>query len=290
MSNIQEIRHHISVVKDTSKITNAMYLISSAKMKKAIRMHEQNLAYFQKVRSLIKFILENSEEDVVNPYFERHPGGRAAYLVIAADKGLCGSYNQEILKLAEKTMRDGGHKSTSLFTIGYVASEYFARIGMNPDVHYLHVIQDPNLDSARAITYELCDLFRKKMFDEVYVVYTQLEKGILQPVVMRLLPILDTDFAGVQTLHKSTGNLVYHPSPSVALEEIAPHYLVGLVYSTLVQAYAAEQRARMTAMESATDNAKEMLSDLQINLNHARQSLITQELTEIISGAEQALQ
>lgn len=285
MPSIQEIRHHISVVQDTSKITRAMYMISSAKMKRAMRMYDRNLLYFRKVRSVIRFLLENTDSDVTNPYFQQHPGKRAAFLVIAADKGLCGGYNAEILKLAKKTIEESDHVEKSIFTVGYVASDYFERLGMHPDVHYLHIIQDPNLDNAREITYELCGLFRSKHLDEIYVIHTRMLDGALTPQVVRLLPILEKDFTSAKVLHEHTGNLIYHPSPMDALEEIAPHYLIGIVYSTLVQSFASEQRARMTAMEAATKNADEMLAKLKLDLNHARQSLITQEITEIISGS-----
>ncbi|MDR2514690.1 MAG: ATP synthase F1 subunit gamma [Christensenellaceae bacterium] len=287
MSSVQEIRHHISAVTDTSKITRAMYLISSAKMKRAMSMYEQNHVYSQKVRSVIRFLLENTDDGLTNPYFRQHPGKRAAFLVIAADKGLCGGYNAEILKLAQRTIEGGDFNQRFLFTVGYVASEHFARVGLNPDVHYLHIIQDPNLGSAREITYELCELFRSKHLDEVYVVYTELLKGQLIPRVARLLPILERDFITAEILHEHTGNLIYHPSSAGALDEITHHYLIGIVYSTLVQSFASEQRARMTAMEAATQNADEMLADLKLELNHARQAAITQELTEIISGSSQ---
>ena len=285
MSSVAEIRHHINAVDDTAKITRAMHLISSAKMKKAMQMHDNNLLYFQKARSVIRFWLENSGGSITSPYFRQHPGKRAAFLVIAADKGLCGGYNQEILKLARKTMEEGDYKERFLFTIGYVAFDYFERLGLHPDVNYLHIIQDPNLESARAITFELCSLFRSKMLDEVYVVYTELKRmGVLVPRVLRLLPILEEDFMGAELLHTPTGNLSYHPSPEKALEDIVPHYLVGLVYSTLVQAYASEHCARMTAMEAATKNADEMLGKLRLQLTPARPAVITQEITEIISG------
>lgn len=110
MSSVAEIRHHINAVDDTAKITRAMHLISSAKMKKAMQMHDNNLLYFQKARSVIRFWLENSGGSITSPYFRQHPGKRAAFLVIAADKGLCGGYNQEILKLAAKTMEEGDYK------------------------------------------------------------------------------------------------------------------------------------------------------------------------------------
>lgn len=285
MSSVAEIKRHIGAVNDTAKITRAMHLISSAKMRKAMQMHDSNLFYFQKARSVIRFLLENSGESIANPYFVHRSQKRAAFLVITADKGLCGGYNTDVLHLAEKVMRDQKYAERYLFTIGYVGSDYFQRKGMHPDINYLHIIQNPNLNNARAITYELCSMFRSQMLDEVYVVYTELKRmGVLHPTVLRLLPILPQDFMDSELLHTPTDALAYHPSPEKALSSIVPHYLVGLVYSTLVQAFASEHCARMTAMDAATQNADEMLLKLRQELNHARQAVITQEITEIVSG------
>ncbi len=286
MSSVAEIRRHIGAVNDTAKITRAMQLISSAKMRKAMQLHDNNLQYFQRARSVIRFLLENSGgEEIQNPYFVQRPGKRAAFLVITADKGLCGGYNMDILHLAEKAMEDIDYNERFLFTIGYVGSDYFQRKGLHPDINYLHIIQDPSLKSARAITYELETLFNSDLLDEVYVVYTELKRmGVLRPRVLRLLPILPEDFSGAELLHTPTNTLNYHPGLQKALDDIVPHYLIGLVYSALVQAFASEQSARMAAMDAATRNAEEMLQKLSLELNHARQTVITQEITEIISG------
>ena len=285
MSSIAEIRHHIKVVRDTSKITKAMYLISSAKMKKAMRMHDQNQLYFTRVRSDIRFIMDNIGQSIRNPYYRQH-GKKTGYVVIAGDKGLCGGYNSEVLKLARRTIQDGIHEQRCLFTIGHVASEYFMRLGMNPDVNFLHVVQDPSLQNARHITLTLCKLFRDKELDEVYVIYTVLEKvGQLKPTVLHLLPVLKEDFHDAPILHAPTSPLTFHPSAAEVLDAMVPHYLVGLVYSALVQSYASEHSARMSAMDAATRNADEMLGRLSLQFNHARQAIITQEISEIISGS-----
>ncbi len=283
MSSVSEIRHHINVVENIHKITRAMYLISSAKIKKAMRMHDQNLAYFLRVRSDIRFIMENMERPIRNPYYRQH-GKKTGYVVIAGDKGLCGGYNGEILKLAKKTIMDGVHDQRFLLTIGHIAGDYFTYLGMHPDIKFLHVIQDPALRHAREITALLCKLFRDKELDEVYIIYTMMERvGQLKPTVLRLLPVLQEDFEDAKILHPPA-SLTFHPSAPEVLDAMVPHYLTGLVYSALVQSYASEQSARMTAMDAATRNAKGMMDDLRLDLNHARQSIITQEIAEIISG------
>ncbi|MDR1598744.1 MAG: ATP synthase F1 subunit gamma [Oscillospiraceae bacterium] len=285
MSALQEIRHHRKVVEDTRKITRAMYLIASAKMKRAMRMHDQNELSFERTRSNIRFILESMHTPTSNPFFRPH-GENTVYLVIAGDKGLCGGYNHEALRLAESTMDRTAPDKRSLFTIGHMAAEYFIRKGQHPDAHYQHVIQDPTLRSAREITNELCFMFSRKMLDNVYVVYTQLRGGAsLEPSARRLLPVFREDFMDAAPIETPVHGLAYHPSRYEALDMMVKHYLIGWVYSALVQAFASEHFARMSAMYAATRNADEMLSRLNIQWGHARQAAITLELEEIVAGA-----
>ncbi len=284
MNNVSEIRHHIKVIDDTAKITRAMYLIASAKMKRAMSMHDQNLAFFSQVRASIRFILDTAGGTINNRFF-RERGKRAAYLVIAADKGLCGGYNQQVLKLAYDIIRNSSHSVVKLYTIGHIGTDFFTRRGMEPDVHYQHVIQNPTLRNARRITAQLIEMFLSEKVDEVYVIYTMLGSGgVLQPTVLRLLPLLPVDFADTEPIHAKVAGFEFYPSPGDVAEAMAHDYLMGLVYSALAQSYASENRARMTAMDNATRNAGEMLEKLRLQLNHVRQDAITQEITEIMAG------
>jgi len=284
MSAIAEIRHHTKVVEETRKITKAMHMISSSKMKRAVRMHQLDQAYFNHVRASIKFILANSSE-LTHPFFRHRPGERTAYLVIAADKGLCGAYNQNVLKLVDQHMKT--RNETSIFTIGQMAREHFQRADIMVDVEYLHVIADPQLQDAREITMALCELYNLDQLDEVYVAFTQMHSVMRQQAqLLRLLPILKEDFEDVTPLHAPTFELAFHPSPKAVLDLLVPQYLIGLTYGMLVESFASEQCARMAAMDAATRNADEMLGKLSLSLNRARQGAITQELSEIIGGAE----
>lgn len=284
MSSITEIRHRVKVVEETRKITKAMYLIASSKMRRAIDLHDKNLEYFKKVRSDIRFILDNAG-NLKHPFFGRRPGMRTAYLVIAADKGMCGSYNQNVLNLAYRHMQDRDERY--IFTVGQMTREFFEQRGMEPDVEFLHIIQNPRLNDARAITENLCELYEQDMLDEVFVVYTDMESSVKQtPRVLRLLPILREDFAEAEVMEPAALRLNYHPSRQAVLDALVPQYLIGQIYGSLVQAFASEQCIRMSAMDSSTRNADEMLGKLKVELNRARQAAITQELTEIISGSE----
>lgn len=285
MSTIAEIRHHIRVVDDTRKITRAMYMIASAKMQKGMRMMAQNHPYFARVRSDIRYILENADAQRQNPYFRLRAKGRAAYIVVGGDKGMCGSYNTDIIRLAERTIAQPSAKDVRLFAVGNVVAEYFATRRVKPDFTYQHVIQNPTLHMAREIAMGLVALYDRKRLDEIYIIYTRMLSTMqLQPTALRLLPVLESDFMDVEILHEHEPDVIYHPSASGVLNALVPQYLVGLVYTCLVHAFASEHSARMMAMDASTRNADEMLHKLKLDLNRARQTQVTQEIVEIMAG------
>ena len=284
MNSIAEIRHHLKVIEDTHKITRAMYMISSSKMRKAVAQENRNLVYFNQVRADLRYLLE-SVSPIDHPYFKHRTTNRAAYLVIAADKGLCGGYNANVLNLAYNHMKT--HNECYLLTIGQMTREYFERLGIVSDIEFLHIIQSPSLEDARNITFQLTHLYEDDQLDEVYVVYTHLDSMSKQtPRVMQLLPVLPERFSDAELFHEPSNEIDFHPSPKDVLDVLVPQYLVGLTYAALVQAYASEHCARMAAMDASNRNAQEMTGKLTIELNRARQAAITQELTEIIGGAD----
>lgn len=284
MSSIAEIRHHIKAINETGKITKAMHLIASAKMKKAIQAHDQTMRYYSLVRANMRFIIDNAPEDFRSEFY-RENGARACYLVIAGDKGMCGGYNHDVLKLALREVLDTTHLNTRLITFGHMATDFFRRKGIPVDASYLTAVQNPTLDAARELAAELCRRYKKDEFDEVFIVFTQMLKGgVTQPTLLHLLPITRQTVSDTQPMHTPLSGLQFWPDASGVLDSMAQHYVVGVIYSCLVQSFASENRARMTAMEAATRNAEDMLKKLQTQLNHARQSEITQEINEIIGG------
>lgn len=284
MSSIAEIRHHIKTIDDTAKITRAMHLIASGKMKKAMRAHEQTMRYYSLVRSNMRFILDNSPEGFKSGFY-RDFGDRACYLVIAGDKGMCGGYNQDVLKLALRTVKESTHVNTRLVTFGHMATNFMQRQGMRVDESYLTAVQNPTIDIARELGAKLCRRYRKMEFDEVFIIFTQLLKGgVTKPTIVRVLPITRQTVEDAEPMHAPTGGLDFAAQQAEALDAMAQHYVSGVLYSALVQSFASENRARMTAMESATRNADDMHRKLMLSLNHARQAAITQEINEIIGG------
>ena len=284
MSSIAEIRHHIKAIGETSKITRAMHLISSAKMKKALHAHDQTKQYYSLVRSNMRFILDNAPDDFRSDFY-RANGRRACYLVIAGDKGMCGGYNHDILKFAyNEIINNTRHQNTRLITFGHMATDFFRRKGVIINASYLTAVQNPTLDQSRELAAEICRRYKRDEFDEVFILFTQMLKGgITKPTRLSLLPITKHTVKDAP-MHTPTSELQFWPNARGVLDSMAQHYVVGVLYSCLVQSFASENRARMTAMESATRNADEMLKKLQLRLNHARQAAITQEINEIIGG------
>ncbi len=291
MPSTKEIKNRIKSVGDTQKITNAMYLISSTKMRRARKEAEQTKPYFDLLRREIRRMFA-VEGDVTSRYLDSRvdeavAGGRNGILVITADKGLAGSYNQFVIKDAEALMAKS--EEYKLYIVGDYGWRYFRTHGANVCEEFAHSMNEPSLAMARDITRELLDEFDDGVFDRLYVCYTEYSGGMSAGNAMhdRLIPFDKDDFVpeGGETDVNASTVFEYEPDVKTVLERIMQSYLVGYVYSALVNSYSSEQSARMMAMDAANDNASELLAELKREYNHVRQNAITQEITEISSGA-----
>ncbi|HIZ42301.1 MAG TPA: ATP synthase F1 subunit gamma [Candidatus Gemmiger excrementigallinarum] len=289
MESIKEIRTHIDSVQQTLKITNAMYLISSSKLRKARRQLTDVQPYFEKITRTISDILHRTA-GVDHVYFDTRPGHphKVGYIVITGDKGLAGAYNHNVLRLVEEEMAKV--EDPTLFLIGQAGRNYFQHKGVNIDGEFMYTAQDPTVYRAREIGDTFIELFRKGHLDEVYVVYTEMVTPMqMEPKMVKLLP-LDRDAFPWTPRRSADGSerheVTYVPSPEHVLNHIVPSYLKGLLFGTLVESFCSEQNARMNAMDTATDNARSLLKELSLHYNRARQTAITQEITEIVGGAQ----
>lgn len=284
MANMADIKHSIRSISETEQITRAMHLISTSKMKKAINKYESNHVHFERVQAALKDILTHSVE-LEHPYVGESKGGKAAYIVIAADKGMCGGYNHNVLNVALEHMQRFNERY--ILTVGQIARAFFDRRGYMVDVEFLHVSQNPTLYNARNITSDILELFDNGIMDEVYVVYTKFISVMHQePRVIRLLPLSIENLIDITDEAQYNAELFYHPTPKQVFDVLVPQYIIGLVYGCLVQSYASEQCARMTAMENATNNAEDMIESLTKEYNRARQFAITNEISEIIGALD----
>lgn len=263
-----------------------MKLISTSKMTKAIQRYEANLLYFDRVRTVLRDLLTRSER-LPHVYLTEHGEGMPAYVVIAADKGLCGGYNLNVLNYAYKMMPPG---QKMVITIGQESRAFFERKGVLIDLEYLHVVQDPTLYETRNLTGDITRLFREKQISSATVIYTRYYSRVKQePVAIKLLPVEIEEFKDAAGTVDFGLDFTYHPSARRVFDVLVPQYIVGTMYGALVQAFASENSARMMAMDNASKNADEMIQLLATRLNHARQQAVTQEITEIV-GALEALE
>lgn len=288
MTNMREIRSRMKSIQDIMKITNAMYLISSSKLKKARKSLTATEPYFETLQTTIQDIvmripdIEHSAFDMRQNVKEEDK--KRGYIVITADKGLAGAYNHNIIKLAEREMKKG--KNNFLFAIGQVGRRYFAKKKVTVDVEFLYTAQNPTLHRARVIAATIMDLYERKELDEVYIIYTKMITPMkAEAEMLQILPLQKSRFD--QTTGKRFNETaVFNPSPEKVMDKVVPNYIKGLIYGALVEAFSSEQNARMMAMEAATTSAKDMISNLSLMYNRARQAAITQEITEIASGAK----
>ncbi len=290
MANAKEIQTRIKSIQDTMKITNAMYMISSSKMKKAKKVLEETEPYFYNMQAAIARILRHVP-DIQHPFFsERHlvpkDQRKIGTIVITGDKGMAGGYNHNVQKMTEEFLETPGiHK---LYVLGVVGRQYFGKKNVDMDGSFRYTVQKPTMHRARLISDEVVGAFVERELDEVRIIFTQMQNAaFMENVNMQLLPLKKANFQPreipVDTYQEE---LEFSPSPDVVLDTMIPDYITGLIYGCLVEAYASENNARMMAMQSSTDSAREMLRSLSVQYNRARQAAITQEITEVIGGAK----
>ena len=290
MASMSEIRTRISSVQDTMKITNAMYLISSAKLRKAKSGHEKVSPYFRLLQQTIADILDRCP-DLEEDFFEEtsprtipENGKRRTIIVISSDKGLAGSYNHNVFKKVEELIADDSENT--LILVGHMAVNYFKNFkNVTIDEKHIYPAADPAMYRARDIAEHVIGQFLENEVDEVYVVYTDMINSMsFETQTKRIMPLSTKMFENIE-VGENLREPVFSPSPEAVIKHVAPNYIKGLIYGAMVESYACEQSARMTAMDNATTNAKDMIRELSLAYNRERQAAITQEITEIVGGA-----
>lgn len=288
MPSAREIRVRMNSIQQTRKITNAMYLISSAKLRKAKQEWDQTRPYFQALKAEVKRIFRTSGH-VQSRYLypdegELPPNGTYGFLVITADKGLAGAYNQNVLKEAHRLLQE--HPQTKLFVVGEYGRQYFQCHQVPIERSFLYTAQNPTMQRAREITAELLDRFDKGELQKIFVIYTDMKNSLTENVsATRILPFHRSAFTAPTDEKRISEPFEFFPSVTQVLENIVPSYVSGFIYSALIDSFCSEQSARMNAMNSANENAEKMLGELALAYNRIRQAAITQEITEVSAGA-----
>ena len=288
MASTSEIRRRIGSVRQTQKITHAMYLISQAKLRKAKQELDNTRPYFQALQTEIGRVF-NADSTIESRYLipadpnAKPLPGVPACLLITADKGLAGASNQNVIRQGQQLM--AAHPGTALYVVGEYGRRWFAQRGVPVEKSFLYTAQNPTLDRARHIAELLLDRFDAGEINSVWIIYTDMKNGLEATVHQaQVMPLHRERFHAATAA--TAGDAVYEfvPSAKAVLDNAVRSCLTGYIYSALVDSFCSEQSTRMTAMNAADQNAEELLKDLSVQFNRARQAAITQEITEVSAG------
>jgi len=278
--NMKDIKRRIRSVGSTKQITKAMELVSSSKLRRAKQRAEAARPYFEAQYTLLSEIA-SVKKDFTTVYTESRPVKRRLFIVIAGDRGLAGGYNSNILKAAVAAHK-GDEVNPKIVAVGRKAVEYFEKRDYEIVGSYPYLAENVKTADCADIATIVTDMFAAGEVDEVRLFYTAFVSPLVQnPEQIKLLPISDIGTGVGEDL----GLITYDPSPEAVFNRIVPKFVMSLLNCGIVESYASEQGARRTAMESATDNADQMIADLSLIYNRARQEKITNEINEIVSGA-----
>lgn len=289
MANEREIQARINSIKDTMKITSAMYTISSSKVKQAKKKLEGTKPYYYALQGEIARILRHLPELQHQHFDQREKKDKKertiGCIVVTSDTGLAGAYNHNVIKKAETLMETS--ERTKLFVVGEMGRQYFSSRNYPIDRNFRYTVQKPSMHRARVISGTILELFEQGELDEVYLIFTEMINAVsVETRKVKLLPLERADFGTMKMpLNVHREEIALYPSAQSVLDSIIPNYITGMIYACLVESYCSEQNSRMLAMQAATDSAKDIIRELSILYNRARQAAITQELTEVISGA-----
>ncbi|WP_284119961.1 F0F1 ATP synthase subunit gamma [Streptococcus canis] len=284
--SLSEIKAKIISTEKTSKITSAMRMVSSAKLVKSEQAARDFQIYASKIRQITTDLLKSElTTGSDNPMLVSRPVKKTGYIVITSDKGLVGGYNSKILKsIMDMIMEYHADGDYEIISIGSVGSDFFKARGMNVVFELRGLADQPNFEQVRQIISQSVDMFVNEIFDELYVCYNHHVNSLTSQVcVQRMLPI--SDLVAEEAAEEGVTGFELEPNRRDILNQLLPQFTESLIYGAIIDAKTAEHAAGMTAMQTATDNAKHVINDLTIQYNRARQAAITQEITEIVAGA-----
>ncbi len=282
MASMRDIKRRKESVQSTQQITKAMKLVATVKLQKARGKAESNKPYFNMLYDTICSILSMTK-NVDHTYLQESDNKKKAVIVITSNRGLAGGYNSNISKMILNA--DFPKDDTYIYAVGKKGIETLTRKGYTIHKDYSEVINSPLFSDATEMTKELLTQFSMGEIGEIYIAYTNFKNTVTQePKLVKLLPLSADDFQTEDTGDKLLMN--YEPTPEEVLDMVIPKYMSSIIFGAFLESVASENGARMQAMDSATNNAEDMIGSLSLKYNRARQSAITQELTEIIAGAD----
>jgi F-type H+-transporting ATPase subunit gamma len=287
MATLREIRRRITGVKNTQKITKAMKMVAAARLRRAQEAIVSARPYARKLGELLRHLVTKVDVNL-NPLLVGREPRTVLLVVVTADRGLCGSFNSNIIKAAIHRLQSQGDVVSKVMTIGRKGSEFFGRRNFDVVTKHSGIFSDLDFDDARSFVHEMSEGYLEGKFDKVEVIYNEFKSVIHQRIVVeQLLPIPPEEIQSPKDLKGlSQVDYIYEPSSAEIVNVLVPRHLNFQMWRILLESNAAEQGARMTAMDNATENARELIRDLTLKFNNARQASITKELLEIVSGAE----
>ena len=281
MANLKDIQQRIKSVGSIQKVTKAMKMVAAAKVKRAQERMEISRPYSKNVQDLICRILPEISSSNID-LIEKRDVKKKGFIVITSDRGFAGSFNSSVIRLAEKEVEKFGKDNVQLFCLGKKASEHFSRRNYNIKESFYDFWKDMNFDTASDIAEAIIDSFINKEVDEIHVIYNRFRNLASQDLMMeKVLPIDFTENYNVKNY-----NYDYEPSRESTVNILLPKHLKVQMWQQLLESYSSEEAARMIAMDNATENAKEIIKELKLEFNKARQAAITTEMLEIVGGAE----
>jgi len=282
MASARDIRRRIRSVKNTQQITKAMKMVAAAKLRRAQEAAIAARPYAVKLTEVLGRVA-NAAGDVSHPLLEVRDGKKVAYIVITADRGLCGGFNSNTIRYAVRELKN--IDNPSIIAVGRKARDYFKRLdNVQIAASYVGLGEYVHFGQAQEIAKFVIEKYTEGEFDSVYLVFSEFINTLTQrPTKQKLLPVEPPKQK--QEKEGVSATYTFEPSPEVVLSELLPKYIEVSLYRAILESKAGEQGARMTAMDSATSNAKEMIDKLTLSLNRARQAAITKELAEIVGGA-----
>ncbi len=277
MPSMRDIKRRIKSVKSTQQITKAMKMVAAAKLRRAQERVVQARPFAKELTETLGRLVAVAK-DAAHPLLEVREPKSIGYVVITADRGLAGGYNANLIRKANTEIKELGE--VSLVTVGRKSRDFFRRIGRPIKSEFVGLGEDIDFSTAKEIANTVMNLYTSGEFDEVYLVYTEFVTALTQkPTTIKLLPVQTPEQSGPQL------DYIYEPSPEAVLNVLLPKYVETTLFRALLESKASEHGARMTAMGSATENAKEMIDKLTLSFNRARQAAITREISEIVGGA-----
>lgn len=284
MANTREIKLKIKATNETKKITKAMKMMAAVKLRKAREAHNQTLPFFRNIQDIMIDILERLP-DIQTGYFdkrEKKENRKTGYIVITSDRGLTGSYNHNVIKLAKGII---DKENSVVFPIGAMVENAMIKDGYNVVTDLGISSYEVDIKTATKLATRMIELFKDETIDELKFIYTDMRSAMsLKPNIIHLLPLDREAFERKDMGNSIISTLELEPTPEVVFDVLANKYVKGILYGGMIESFVSEQLARMNAMDSATTNAEKVIEQLTMNYNRVRQASITQEITEIIAG------